>query len=121
MRTVPRAHLEGAAALGLSRWKTLSGVVFPSTVRGLLVAVLLGTMRAIGETMAVLMVTGNVTEISPNLFRPARTLTANIAIELGYSIEAPRSVLFVSGLLLMAIVLILVLAQDLLKRSTARA
>lgn len=118
---VPQEHLEGAAALGLSRTTTLLQVVLPSTRAGLGVALLLGTTRAIGETMAVLMVCGNVPKLSASLFRPARTLTANIALELGYATDAHRSILFVSGLLLMSAVLVLVLTQSRLKRRMERA
>ena len=121
LRQVPRSHLVGAAALGLSRWTTIRGVIWPCARRGLGVAVLLGTLRAMGETMAVMMVAGNVAEVPTGLFRPARTLTANIALELGYATEAHRSVLFVSGLVLMVLVLGLVLLQNRLARPVARA
>ena len=108
---VPRKHLRGAAALGLSRWTTLTRVVWPSVRAGLGAAILLGTMRAIGETMAILMVSGNVPQFSLDLFQPVRTLTANIALELGYATAAHRAVLSVSGLFLMLLVLTLVLCH----------
>ncbi len=114
---VPKAHVEGAVALGLSRWSTLRGIVVPSAVPGLLIACVLGTMRAIGETMAVLMVCGNVVQTPASLFSPVRTLTANIALEMGYATEEHRSVLFVSGLALMAMVVALVFLQRRIKRS----
>lgn len=116
LSATPRAHLEGAAALGLSRWTTLSRVVFPSARAGLGAAVLLGAMRAVGETMALLMVCGNVPNLPSDLFRPVRTLTGNIALELGYATAAHRSVLFVSGLMLMAMVLVLLGIQGALLR-----
>ncbi len=116
LSATPRAHLEGAAALGLSRWTTLSRVVLPSARAGLGAAVLLGGMRAVGETMALLMVCGNVPNLPSDLFRPVRTLTGNIALELGYATAAHRSVLFVSGLLLMAMVLVLLGIQGALVR-----
>jgi len=116
LKHVPAGHLEGAAALGLSRWTTIVRVVFPSASAGLGVAVVLGTMRAIGETMAVLMVCGNITRVPSSVFDPVRTLTANIALELGYATREHRAVLFVSGLALMALILLLVLVQERLQR-----
>jgi len=108
LRAVPRASLDGAAALGLSRWATIRGVALPAARGGLFTAVLLATARALGETMAVLMVAGNVARYPDSVFDPVRTLTANIALELGYATAAHRSVLFTSGLLLMAMVVVLV-------------
>ena len=118
VQAVPAGHLQAAAALRLSRLATLRAVVFPSARAGLGIAVVLGTMRAIGETMAVLMVCGNVVRMPDSLFAPVRTLTANIALELGYATDAHRSVLFASGLALMGLVLALVAAQEKLKAAT---
>jgi len=107
-KAVPRSYLRGAAALGLSRWATIRGVVVPACRCGLATALLLATGRAIGETMAVLMVAGNVVRLPHSLFDPVRTLTANIALELGYALDTHRSALFVSGVLLMAMVVVLI-------------
>lgn len=115
LQAVPRSHLQAAAALGLSRLTTIRDVVFPCVRAGLGIAVVLGTMRAIGETMAVLMVCGNVVRMPDGLFAPVRTLTANIALELGYATAEHRAVLFVSGLALMSLVLLLVVWQERLK------
>ena len=108
---VPRAHLQAAAALGLTRWGTVRGVVLPSARAGIVTGVILAMGRAIGETMAVLMVTGNVVQVPDSLFAPVRALTANIALEMGYAMEVHRSALFVSGLLLMAMIVALVAAS----------
>ncbi len=116
LKNVPPGHLEGATALGLSRWTTIVKVVFPSAASGLGVAIVLGTMRAIGETMAVLMVCGNITKVPSSLFDPVRTLTANIALELGYATQEHRAVLFVSGLALMIMIVLLVFVQERLQR-----
>ena len=121
LEAIPLSQLEGAAALGLSRLTTLRDVVFPAARAGLGIAVVLGTMRAIGETMAVLMVCGNVVRMPDSVFAPVRTLTANIALELGYATAEHRSVLFVSGVMLMLIVLALVAVQERLRRGTALA
>lgn len=115
-RSIPEAHLQSAAALSLSRSTTLLGVVLPAARSNLSVAWILGTTRAIGETMAVLMVCGNIVQVPRSLFAPIRTLTANIALELGYATSSHRSVLFVSGLLLMALVVLLVTVVEWMKR-----
>ena len=109
---VPPEYLQGAAALGLSRWATVRGVVFPAAKSGLFTGLILGTGRAIGETMAVLMVCGNVVQTPKSLFSPMRTLTANIALEMAYAMGNHRSALFVSGLLLMAIIVALVTVAE---------
>ncbi len=105
---LPSEYLRASAALGLSRGRTVTSVVFPAVRSGLFTAVLLGTGRAIGETMAVLMVAGNVVQNPTRIFQPVRTITANIALEMAYAMDGHRSALFVSGLLLMAMVIVLV-------------
>lgn len=85
LANVPTSYLRGAAALGLSRWGTIRGVVFPAAKSGLFTGVILVTGRAIGETMAVLMVCGNVVQTPSRIFDPIRTLTANIALEMSYA------------------------------------
>ncbi len=99
--SVPRHWIRGAAALGLERWAIIRAVVLPAARRGIVASVILALTRALGETMAVLMVAGNVVQLPSSLLSPGRTLNANIALELGYATEAHRSVLFVSGLILM--------------------
>ena len=107
LANVPPAYLRGAAALGLSRWGTVRGVVLPAARSGLYTGVILETGRAIGETMAVLMVCGNVVQTPASFFAPMRTLTANIALEMAYATGDHRSALFVSGLCLMGIIVVL--------------
>jgi phosphate transport system permease protein len=104
LRQLPAEQLKAAALLGLSRPATVLGVMWPLARPALIGAVLLAAGRALGETMAVLMVAGNVIALPTSLFTPVRTLTANIALELGYALELHRSALFVGGLLLMALV-----------------
>ncbi len=116
LTSVPPEYLRGCAAMGLGRWATVRGVVLPAAKSGLLTGVILGTGRAIGETMAVLMVCGNVVQIPLSVFEPVRTLTANIALEMAYAAGNHRAALFVSGLVLMAIVVALVIAAELLNR-----
>lgn len=121
LRAVPREYLQGAAALGLSRWGTVWGVALPAARGSIATALVLATARAIGETMAVLMVSGNVVQLPRSVFDPVRTLTANIALELGYALDVHRSALFLTGLLLMLVVVLLVFAGEALSRTRARA
>ncbi len=110
--SVPVSYTRAAASLGLTRWGTLRRVVLPSARSGIFTAVLLATARAIGETMAVLMVCGNVVQTPHTVFDPIRTLTANIALEMAYAMDVHRSTLFVAGLVLAAAVIALVAFAD---------
>jgi phosphate transport system permease protein len=83
LRAVPGFLREGAHALGANRWETITRVVIPAGASGLVAAVLLGMGRALGETMIVLMATGNAAQVTLNPFTSVRTMTATIAAELG--------------------------------------
>jgi phosphate transport system permease protein len=113
---VPQEYLRGSAALGLPRWSMIRGIILPAIKPGLLTGIILQVGRAIGETMAVLMVAGNVVQVPQNLFAPFRTLTANIALEMAYATGTHRAALFVSGLVLMALIVILMLIADRLSK-----
>lgn len=109
MRTTPRAMKEASLALGATQWQTIYKVIIPYSISGITSAVVLGIGRAIGETMAVLMVTGNAAVIPTSLFEPVRTIPATIAAELG---EAPAGgahyqALFMLGAVLFLITLLL--------------
>lgn len=106
---VPDDYLKGAEALSLSRWTTLTRIVLPTARSGLFTAVVLATGRALGETMAVLMVCGNVVQIPKSVFDPVRSLAANIALEMAYATADHRAVLFVSGLVLLGLIGLLVM------------
>jgi len=112
--TVPAEILRGAAALGLGRWTIVRRVAMPACRSGLCTALILSTGRAIGETMVVLMVCGNVARMPRSVMDPVRTLTANIALELAYAQGDHRSALFVTGGLLLVLVLALVLSAELI-------
>jgi phosphate transport system permease protein len=107
LSAVPPETEQGAHALGLSRAATILRVLLPAAKSGVMAAVILATARALGETMAVLMVSGNVVQTPDSLFAPIRTLTANIALEMAYASSFHRATLFVSGLVLTAVVIIL--------------
>ncbi|MEH1812611.1 MAG: phosphate ABC transporter permease subunit PstC [Nostoc sp.] len=113
---VPISYLQGAAALGLSRWATISRVVLPAAKSGLFTGLILETGRAVGETMAILMVCGNVVQMPKSIFDPIRTLTANIALEMAYATGDHRSALFVSGLVLMGMIVLLVAVAEVISQ-----
>jgi len=104
LQTTPRALKEASLALGASQWQTLVRVVIPYAKSGISTAVILGIGRAIGETMAVLMVTGNSSNIPTSFLQPTRTIPATIAAELG---ETPYGGLHFSALFALAIILFL--------------
>ena len=120
LAALPVAYVRSAAALGLSRWGLISGVALPAARSGIVAGIMLAAGRAIGETMAVLMVAGNVVEQPHSLFDPVRTLTANIALEMAYATGEHRAALFVSGMTLMLMVLVLVGMAELLPRERHR-
>ena len=102
MRNCPRAMREASLALGATRWQTIYKVVIPFSVSGITSGVVLGIGRAIGETMAVLMVTGNAAVIPTTILEPLRTIPATIAAELG---EAPAGGAHYEALFLLGVVL----------------
>jgi phosphate ABC transporter permease protein PstC len=105
LRALPPGYREGAAALGATPWQTVRRVLLPAARGGIVTAVVLGLGRALGETMAVLMVTGNVASAPHSPLDPARTLTGNIAMEMGYAVGRHREALFATGALLLAMVM----------------
>ncbi|MCB1937224.1 MAG: phosphate ABC transporter permease subunit PstC [Nitrosomonas sp.] len=107
LAAVPEELFRNAAALGLSRWGMVRGVALPAARTGIIAGIILAAARALGETMAVLMVAGNVVQYPESVFDPIRTLAANIALEMAYAMGDHRAALFVSGLLLMALVMVL--------------
>jgi len=112
VRAVPSSLYASSLALGLRRWHALWTVVLPSARSGLAAALVLQTGRAVGETMVVLMVCGNIPLLPKGLFDPIRTLTANVALEMPYALGIHRSALFVSGLVvLMLVVGLMVLVE----------
>jgi phosphate transport system permease protein len=113
---VPEELLRSAAALGLSRWGMIGGVALPAARNGIIAGIILAAARALGETMAVLMVAGNVVQYPESIFDPVRTLAANIVLEMAYAMDDHRAVLFVSGLLLMVLVMALSALAGLLER-----
>ena len=104
---LPRQYKEGALALGMTHWQTIRSVILPSAKSGIVAAVILGLGRAIGETMAVIMVLGNAVAVPTSILDPVRTLTTNIGIEMGYASGMHRQALFATGIVLFIIIMVL--------------
>jgi phosphate transport system permease protein len=104
---VPPSYKEGSLALGATRWQTLYRVQLPAARSGIIAAFILGMGRAIGETMAVIMVAGNALTIPTSLLQPVRMLTSNIALEMGYASGDHQAALFATGMVLFIIIAIL--------------
>jgi phosphate transport system permease protein len=118
IRAIPQSYYEGALALGASHERSTFFVVLPAAKSGIMAAIVLGIGRAIGETMAVIMVAGNHARMPAGLLKGVRTLTANIIIEMGYAAELHREALIATGVVLFVFILIINLLLSLLKRRT---
>lgn len=107
IRAVPKAYKEGSLALGASHIETTFKVVVPAAKSGILAAVVLGVGRAIGETMAIILVAGNSPIIANSIFDGVRPLTTNIALEMGYAFGTHQEMLFATGVVLFLFILLL--------------
>lgn len=116
LRAVPDHYYEGSLALGAGHYRSIFFVVLPAAKSGILAAVVLGIGRAIGETMAVIMVAGNQARMPSSLMKGVRTLTANIVIEMGYAADLHREALIATGVVLFVFILIINLSFSALKR-----
>ncbi len=112
---VPQKYKEAALALGATRWQSIRRVVIPAASSGIVAAIMLGVGRVIGETMAVMMVTGNAAQIPNSIFVPVRTLTATIAAEMGETVQGSDHyfALFAIGIVLFIITFFINLIADL--------
>lgn len=115
LHSVPKIYKDGAYALGATQWQTIYRVVLPAAASGLVAAVMLGIGRVVGETMAVLMITGNSASIPKSLFVPVRTLTATIAAEMGETVQGSDHyyALFAIGIVLFLITFVINMTSDL--------
>ena len=104
---LPRQYKEGALALGMNQWQAIRSVLLPAAKSGIVAAAILGVGRAIGETMAVIMILGNAVALPESILDPVRTLTTNICIEMGYAAGEHRQALFATGIVLFIIIMIL--------------
>jgi len=112
LMSVPAAYREGSLAMGATKWQTIYRVVLPAARSGILASFILGMGRAVGETMAVIMVAGNALKIPTSLLDPLRTLTSNIALELAYATGDHRRALFSTGVVLLVIIMSLNLVAN---------
>lgn len=112
LRAVPHEYREASFGLGATNWQTIRHIVFPAALPGIITSIILGMGRAIGETLAVIMVTGNVVQIPGSIFDPVRTLTANIALEMGYATGIHYNALFGTAIVLFLIIIILLLIAN---------
>ncbi|HAT4253312.1 TPA: phosphate ABC transporter permease subunit PstC [Clostridium perfringens] len=107
IRAVPNAYKEGSLALGASKTETIFKVIVPAAKSGIMTGVVLGIGRAIGETMAVILVAGNTPVIPSSIMDSVRPLTTNIALEMGYAFGTHQEMLFATGVVLFTFILIL--------------
>ncbi len=107
LQAVPPAYRDGSLALGATRWQTVRLVLFPSARSGIIASIILGMGRAVGETMATIMIAGNAVAAPRSLLAPVRTLTSNIALEMGYAAGEHREALFATGVILFIIIMVL--------------
>ena len=116
LRAVPSAYYEGAVAMGARHERAVFTVMLPAAKSGVLAGVVLGIGRAIGETMAVIMVAGNQPRLTGNMLKGIRTMTANIVLEMGYATGLHREALIATGVVLFVFILIINLTFSVLKR-----
>lgn len=115
LNAVPQNYYEGARALGATHECSVFLTVFPAAKSGIMAGVILGIGRAIGETMAVIMVAGNQARLPSSLLKGVRTLTANIVIEMGYAADLHREALIATGVVLFVFILIINVSFNLVK------
>lgn len=120
IRAVPDSYYEGALALGADHERSVFFAVLPAAKSGILAGVVLGVGRAIGETMAVIMVAGNQPRITTNVLAGIRTMTANIVMEMGYATDLHREALIATGVVLFVFILLINLLFSALKRRDDR-
>lgn len=121
IRAVPRSYREGALALGATHWQSLWRVVIPAARSGIVASVVLGMGRAVGETMAVIMVVGNSLRLPTSPLDPATTLTSNIGLEMGYASGLHRQALFATGIVLFIFIMLLNLIATAFRRRATHA
>ncbi|MEN6329642.1 MAG: phosphate ABC transporter permease subunit PstC [Methanobacteriaceae archaeon] len=112
LRSIPQEYKEASLALGATHWQTIKNVIFPAAIPGVITSVILGMGRAIGETLAIIMVAGNVVQIPGSILDPVRALTSNIAIEMGYATGIHYNALFATGIVLIFMIIILLVLAN---------
>jgi len=120
LNAVPKSYKDASLALGATRWETIYHITVPAAVSGIVAAVMLGIGRVVGETMVVLMITGNAAVIPTGIMQPVRTLTATIAAEMGETVRGSEHyyALFAIGMALFIITFLINMAGDIFLRKT---
>lgn len=112
LRSIPQEYKEASLALGATQWQTIKNVIFPAALPGIITAIILGMGRAVGETLAVIMVAGNVTQIPHSVLDPVRALTSNIALEMGYATGLHYNALFGTAVVLFIMIMVLLVIAN---------
>ena len=116
IRAVQDSYYEGALALGATKERSIFTAVLPAAKSGIFAGIILGIGRAIGETMAIIMVAGNQARVPDSIYKGVRTLTANIVIEMGYATDLHREALIATGVVLFVFILMINFAFSFMKR-----
>ena len=116
MRSVPDQYYEGSLALGATKERTIFRIVIPAAKSGVIAGIVLGIGRAIGETMAVIMVAGNQPRMPQGILEGVRTMTTNIVMEMGYAADLHREALIATAVVLFVFILIINACVSLLNR-----
>lgn len=119
IRAVPQSYYEGALALGATHERSVFFTVLPAAKSGVMAGVILGIGRAIGETMAVVMIVGNQARLPSSILKGVRTLTTNIVLEMGYAADLHREALIATAVVLFVFILIINISFSLLKRKSS--
>ena len=113
---VPKKYYEGSLALGADHERSVFRVIVPAAVSGIMAGIVLGVGRAIGETMAVIMVAGNQPIVPESIFEGVRTMTANIVLEMGYAADLHRGALVATGVVLFVFILLITMLFNVIKK-----
>ncbi|MEA4847580.1 MAG: phosphate ABC transporter permease subunit PstC [Clostridiaceae bacterium] len=116
IRSVPGDYKEASLSLGSSHWQSIKNVIVPAARSGIIAGVILGMGRAIGETMAVIMIVGNSPIMPESILSPVRTLTGNIGIEMGYASGEHQKALFATGIVLFVFIMLLNITANLIPK-----
>ncbi len=116
IRSVPKDYKEASFSLGSSHWQSIKNVIVPAARSGIIAGVILGMGRAIGETMAVIMIVGNSPLVPESILSSARTLTGNIGIEMGYANGEHQQALFATGIVLFVFIMLLNIVANLIPK-----
>jgi phosphate transport system permease protein len=116
IRAVPKEFKEGSLALGATHWQSVRRVILPAAAPGVLCGLVLGLGRAVGESLALIMVIGNTPIIPGSIFDTASALAPNIALEMGYAFGTHRDALFAMGVILLVAVILMTMTINYIQR-----